>query len=133
MKEAIKDSRDSEIINKELLAKNKEKNEKISYLKANEKVLIDQMKDNQKYIEKLKERITNLELIKNDRSEIEELTNKYRQLKSKIAETKKEEKEEFNQKELNDELIDRIKELKAEVVNITLARDKFRSLTLDQK
>ena len=41
MKEGIEDSRDSEIINEELLAKNKEKNEKISYLKANEKVLID--------------------------------------------------------------------------------------------
>ena len=29
MKEAIKDSRDSEIMNKELLTKNKEKNDKI--------------------------------------------------------------------------------------------------------
>jgi hypothetical protein len=78
MKEAIKDSRDCEILNKELLTKNKEKNEKIATTKANEKVIMDQMKDNQKYIEKLKERITNLEYIKNDRSEIEEITNKYR-------------------------------------------------------
>jgi hypothetical protein len=34
---------------------------------------------------------------------------------------------------MNDGLIDRIKELKAEIVNISIARDKFRSTTLDQK
>ena len=39
-------------------------------MKTNEKVIVEQMKDNQKYIDKLKERIINLELIKNDRSEI---------------------------------------------------------------
>lgn len=48
-------------------------------------------------------------------------------------EQKREEEDDFNQKQLNNDLIDRIKDLKAEVVNITLARDKFRSLTLDQK
>ena len=133
MKEAIKDSRDCEIMNKELLTKNKEKSDKIQQMKINEKVIVDQMKENQKYIEKLKERISSLELIKNDRSEIEAVTAKYKALKSKMNETKKKEEEEFDQKELNNQLIDRIKELKAEVVNITHARDKFRSATLDQK
>jgi len=41
MKEAIKDSRDSEIMNKELLTKNKDKNERIQNMKSNEKLLID--------------------------------------------------------------------------------------------
>jgi len=39
MKEAIKESRDSEILNKELLEKTKVRNDKITELKANEKVL----------------------------------------------------------------------------------------------
>jgi hypothetical protein len=34
-------------------------------------------------------------------------------------------------KEINNDFIDRIKDLKAEIVIITLARDKFRSLSLD--
>jgi len=41
MKEAIKDSRDSEIMNKELLIKNKDKNERIQNMKSNEKLLMD--------------------------------------------------------------------------------------------
>jgi len=41
MKEAIKDSRDSEIMNKELLTKNKDKNERIQNMKSNEKLLMD--------------------------------------------------------------------------------------------
>lgn len=77
MKEAIKDSRDSEIMNKELLTKNKDKNERIQNMKSNEKLLIDQMKENQKYIAQLKERIVSLERKNNDRSEIDELNSKY--------------------------------------------------------
>ena len=91
------------------------------------------MKDNQKYIDKLKEKIISFELTKNDRSEFDELNIKYKTLKSKLMNFKKEEDEEYNNKELNNELIDRIKELKAENVSVTIARDKFRSLTLDQK
>jgi len=41
MKEAIKDSRDCEIMNKELLTKNKEKSDKITQMKGNEKVIVD--------------------------------------------------------------------------------------------
>ena len=59
------------------------------------------MKDNQKYIEKLKEKIINLEVVKNDRSEIEAVIAKYKALKSKVHETLKEEEEEFNHKEMN--------------------------------
>jgi hypothetical protein len=44
------------------------------------------MKENQKYIEKLKDRIISLELLKNDKSEIQELTTKYKTLKSKMIE-----------------------------------------------
>jgi len=77
MKEAIKDSRDSEIMNKELLTKNKDKNERIQNMKSNEKLLMDQMKENQKYIAQLKERIVSLERKNNDRSEIDELNSKY--------------------------------------------------------
>jgi len=91
------------------------------------------MKENQKYIAQLKERIVSLERKNNDRSEIDELNSKYQAVKSKLMEQKREEEDDFNQKQLNNDLIDRIKDLKAEVVNITLARDKFRSLTLDQK
>ena len=72
-----------------------------------------------------------MEVICKDRSEIEEITAKYKALKSKLNCIKKEEEDEFNQKKLNDELIDRVKDLKAEIVNVTLARDKFRTLTLD--
>ena len=39
-------------------------------MKVNEKVSVDQMKENQKYIEKRKDRIISLELLKNDKSEI---------------------------------------------------------------
>jgi len=39
MKEAIKDSRDCELMNKELLEKNKDKNDKIVQLKNNEMMM----------------------------------------------------------------------------------------------
>lgn len=54
------------------------------------------MKENQKYIVKLKERISSLELICKDRSEIEDITAKYKTLKAKLNGIKKDEEEEFN-------------------------------------
>ena len=65
--------------------------------------------------------------------EIDKFANKYQQPKSKMAETKNGQGAAFNQKELNDELIDRTRGLKLEVVSITLARDKFRFLKLHKK
>lgn len=61
MKEAIKDSQQCEIINKELLEKLQLKNEKMSTLKASEKMLLDQAKTKDEYIKKLKQRIAELE------------------------------------------------------------------------
>ena len=50
MKEAIKESRESEVLNKELLMLSKDKTDKIASLKINEKMLQDQLKSKDNYI-----------------------------------------------------------------------------------
>ena len=84
MKDAIKESRECEILNKELLESNKAKNEKINSLKNQEKMLLDQVSRKDQYIEKLKERIQLIEYNsspKTDNNKLEEVQGKYKALK----------------------------------------------------
>ena len=84
MKDAIKESRECEILNKELLESNKAKNEKINSLKNQEKMLLDQVSRKDQYIEKLKERIQLIEYNsspKTDNNKLEEVQSKYKALK----------------------------------------------------
>ena len=57
MKEAIKDSKEREALNMELLEKNRQKSAKIEVLKQNETLLQDQLTFKEKKIDKLNDKI----------------------------------------------------------------------------